>query len=221
MFRLKADGWGVSYNLGVLYKPHEQVSLGLAFRGPATLDLNGQTEAQMAQVQPTATYRSAQARLPLPFKLICGLSYRPTPKWNFEFDADYTDWSALGTVTIHQGAPVTSLSIPRNVPMVYDWQSSWYYEFGATRYLPKGWSVSAGFILSQNSLPDNHYNPVVGDMDREFASVGAGYKVGRYHFDVAYQYGFAPIHVVSAGTPADGRYTFSTDAIALSVTTHF
>jgi long-chain fatty acid transport protein len=221
LFRIKANGWGVSYNLGVLYKPDEQVSLGVSFRGPTTLDLDGQTETEMAGVQPTPTYRSAEAHLPLPLKVISGISFRPTPKWNFEFDADFTDWSALGTVNVNQSAPVASLGIPRRVPLVFDWQSSWYYEFGATRYLSKTWSVSAGYIFNQNSVPDNHYNPVVADMDRSFFSVGVGYKVKRFDFDLAYQVGCGPTRTVSGGAAADGRYDFVSDAIALSVSTHF
>ena len=28
-----------------------------------------------------------------PLTAVVGVSYGPTPKWNIEFDADYTDWS--------------------------------------------------------------------------------------------------------------------------------
>ncbi len=221
LFRINGDGWGVSYNLGVLYKPHEKVSLGVSFRGPTTVHIDGYTETQMAEVLPSPAYSSAEAHLPLPLAMMCGVSYRPTPKWNIEFDAAYTDWSTLGTVTVNQSAPVTALGIPQHVPLIFDWQSSWYYELGATRYLGKNWSVSAGYIFNQNSMPDSHYNPAVADLDRHFLSVGAGFKIKRYDFDIAYQLGLSGTRTVSGGTPADGRYEFSSQAIALSVGTRF
>ena len=84
--------------------------------------------------------------------MVCGISYRPTTNWNFEFDADYTDWSSLGTVTISRAEGCTGM-IPQNIPLVLKWQGSWYYEFGATRYLGDGWSVSAGYIYNENSVP--------------------------------------------------------------------
>ena len=199
----------MSYNLGVLYKPHEKVSLGVSFRGPTTVHIDGYTETQMAEVLPSPAYSSAEAHLPLPLAMMCGVSYRPTPKWNIEFDAAYTDWSTLGTVTVNQSAPVTALGIPQHVPLIFDWQSSWYYELGATRYLGKNWSVSAGYIFNQNSMPDSHYNPAVADLDRHFLSVGAGFKIKRYDFDIAYQLGLSGTRTVSGGTPADGRYEFS------------
>src|SRR5205814_6489634 len=91
------------------------------------------------------SYRThAETSFPFPLKVIAGISYRPTPDWNFEFDADYTDWSSLKTVTIKQATPFPPL-LPQNIPLTLNWQSSWYYEFGGTRYLGNGWSVSAGY----------------------------------------------------------------------------
>src|ERR1035438_6445574 len=43
-FRFKGSGWSVGYNLGLLWQPIEQVSLGATFRSSATVGLNGQTE---------------------------------------------------------------------------------------------------------------------------------------------------------------------------------
>ena len=41
----------------------------------------------------------------IPLKVISGISYRPTPKWNFEFNADYTDWRSQDHLTIQQAGP--------------------------------------------------------------------------------------------------------------------
>jgi long-subunit fatty acid transport protein len=43
-----------------------------------------------------------------PLTTVFGVSYRPTPKWNLEFDANYTDWSSFGTTTIAQSPPPVS-----------------------------------------------------------------------------------------------------------------
>jgi hypothetical protein len=39
--------------------------------------------------------------------------------------------------------------LPQNIPLVLEWQSSWYYEFGVTRYLDNGWHVSGGYIFNE------------------------------------------------------------------------
>jgi long-chain fatty acid transport protein len=153
------------------------------------------------------------------------VSYRPTPAWNFEFDADYTDWSSVGTLLIQQSSALPPL-IPPNLPVVLNWQPSWYYEFGATRYLGKGWQVSGGYIFNENSVPDSHYSPLVADLDRHFFSVGTGYKGKTYGFDIAYQFGYGPTRTVrgsasGAPGPADGHYEFFSQAILVTAALHF
>ena len=229
LFRIKGDGWGIGYNLGLLWQPHEKISIGASFRSAITANLNGQTESEMNSVQPTM-YSSASADFPLPLKVIFGISYRPTPKWNFEFDADYTHWDSLGTVNIHQASPPPILPLS-DVPLTLDWQSSWYYEFGVTRYFDNGWHVSAGYIFNENSVPDAHYTPLVADLDRHFFSIGTGFKGKCFDFDIAYQFGYGPTRTVTGSAPplgypstyhpADGDYGSISHAVAASVGWHF
>jgi long-chain fatty acid transport protein len=234
--RIKGDGWDVGYNLGLLWKPIEQVSLGIGFRSPTSANVQGSSEYYNTVTLPLpdggavpAFPRqsvSASANFPFPLKAMCGISYRPTPKWNIEFDADFTDWNEYNTVMIHQARPFPPL-LPMNIPLTLDWQSSWYFEFGVTRYLGKGWSVSAGYIYNQNSVPDAHYNPLVADLDRHFVSVGTGWRGKHFNFDVAYQFGYGPGQTVAGSGPsatgqtADGRYGFISNAVMLSLGYHF
>src|SRR5262249_37420632 len=134
-------------------------------------------------------------------------------------------WEAIKTFTIHHSNP--SIVLPPKIPLVLNWQSSWYYEFGATRYLANGWHVSAGYIFNENSLPDAHFTPLVADEDRHFFSLGVGQKGKRMNFDVAYQFGYGPDRTVkgsgfsAAGQTADGTYGFISHAILVSAGINF
>lgn len=237
-FRFKGDGWDVGYDFGLLWKVHEKVSIGAVFKSTTSFNLGGTTEyynnvafppGVPPQFQVPAFPKQvvgANADFEFPLNAVFGVSFRPTPKWNFEFNADYTDWSSLGTVTIKQANGFAGL-IPQNVPLVLNWEPSWYYEFGATRYLKNGWSVSAGYIYNENSVPDAHYNPIVADLDRHFFSVGAGYKADHLSFDVAYQFGYGPTRTVTGSAPsvigqtADGDYKYFSQALFVTVGWHF
>jgi long-chain fatty acid transport protein len=220
-FEFRGDGWVVGYNLGVLWQPVEKISIGATFRSSTTADLQGHTEAAYNGT----SYRSAaNTQLSFPLEAVFGISYRPTPKWNLEFDADYTDWNQLGTVTIHQTTP-SPLVTASDLPVPLDWQSSWFFEWGATRYFDNGWHVSAGYIFNQNSVPDANYTPAVADVDKHFFSIGTGYKGRRFGFDIAYQFGYGPTRTVSGATgasaPANGDYEFISHALIASVGWHF
>src|ERR1019366_8249633 len=122
-FRFNGNGWSVGYNLGLLWQPHEKVSIGASFRSSATVTLDGQTKIEQYPVIPTSQARSAQTDFEFPLTAVFGISYRPTPKWNLEFDADYTDWSSFGkTIIYQQGNP--GLGGPQNPPATLNWQAS-------------------------------------------------------------------------------------------------
>jgi len=224
-FRFSGNGWSIGYNLGVRWQPHEKVSIGAAFRSSATVTLDGQTKYEQ---QPfiSATNQSAKADFKFPITAIVGISYRPTSKWNLEFDADYTDWSSFGTTTIHQSA--TSSDVAKDIPVILDWQASWMYEFGVTRYFDSGWQASAGFVYNENSVPNKYYTPLAADMDRYFFSAGTGYKGKHFSCDIAYQFGYGPTHTVtgsqpsstpavSTGQTANGNYDFISHAVSVSL----
>jgi long-chain fatty acid transport protein len=218
----------VGYNLGLLWQPIDQISIGATFRSSTTITLAGQTDAEMLPHLPL-TYRAAQADFTFPLTAVFGISYRPTPQWNLEFDADYTDWSSFGTITIRQ-APENF--VPNTPTLILNWQASWMYEFGVTRYFDSGWHASAGFVFNENSVPNAYYTPLAADLDRYFFSVGAGHKGKRFDFDIAYQFGYGPAHTVTGSTPstiggqiagqtADGTYDFISHAVMVTVGMHF
>src|SRR5882724_10899744 len=118
-FRFKGDGWSPGFTAGMLWQPCSKIFLGASYRSESRMDFQGTTSASgFGPTPPTST----TANLPFPQHIIGGISYRPTPDWNVEFDADWTDWHAVKTV----GLATTPLG-PQ--AFVFNWQSSMFYEF--------------------------------------------------------------------------------------------
>jgi len=230
-FRFKGDGWSVGYNLGALWKPIDQISIGATFRSATKFTMDGHAEFEQLTAGILDTTLPAHANFKFPITAVVGISYRPTPKWNLEFDADYTDWNSFDMTTIYQEGSVP-FGGTQNPSVNFDWQPSWIYELGVTRYFDSGWHVSAGYVFNETSVPSAYYTPLVVDMDRHFFSVGAGCKGKRFDFDLAYQFGYGPAHTVSGSTPsslsglnsgetADGTYKFISHAILVTVGMRF
>ena len=55
-FRFTGNGWDVGYNLGMLWKPYEKVSVGISFRSATTIDLKGHTDAYNTVSLPSPPY---------------------------------------------------------------------------------------------------------------------------------------------------------------------
>jgi long-chain fatty acid transport protein len=233
-FNFAGDGWSVGYNAGILWQPIAKLSFGATFRSSASLNFQGNTEFQY-QPKPyyQPAYRDASTSFTFPLTTVFGISYRPTSQWNLEFDANYTGWQSFGTATIEQSPPQVKNPLINNIPVNLDWQASWMYEFGVTRYFDNGWHVSGGYVFNANSVPDTYYTPLAADLNRNFFSLGAGFSGKHFDFDIAYQLGFAfkrdvsgstsPTKAITAssGQTADGTYGFSSQAIIATVGVHF
>jgi long-chain fatty acid transport protein len=228
-FRFKGDGWSVGYNVGLLWQPHEKISIGASFRSSADITLDGHTDVELFPLIPTRYWSDAHADYSFPLTAVLGISYRPTPKWNLEFNTDYTDWSSFGTITIHQETP--NINVQPNPDFILDWRASWMYALGLTRYFENGWRASAGYLFNENSVPDANYTPLAADLDRHFFSVGIGRNGRRFDFDMVYQFGYGPAHKVTGSTPstvgeiagqtADGTYKFISHAVLATVGIRF
>ena len=212
-FSFKGDGYSAGFNLGVMWQPTKQHSFGLSYHSESTMDLSGQSTAVISPAYFSRTHASTDFTFPQYME--AGYSFRPTPDWNFEADIDWADWHQLKTLYLAQANTNTAV-IP------FDWQSSFMYEAGVTRYLSDGYRLSAGYIYSQNSVPSSTFNPLVPDSNRNIFSVGFGQSKGSYSWDVAYQLAYGPNRNISNSYYVDdGTYRFISHAVTLSFGYHF
>lgn len=149
--------------------------------------------------------------------MVAGWSFRPTTNWNLEVNIDWTDWDKVDRSILNE--PTGSSYYQ------FDWQSSFSYCFGITRYLANGFRLSSGYIYSENSGPETWLNPVAPDSDRHIVSLGIGGAVGKIQWDAAYQFAYAPDQAIKNSrffsTPFEGEYELSTHALSFSVQCSF
>jgi long-chain fatty acid transport protein len=214
LFRFEGHGHAMGFTLGTLWQPTKQHSFGLSYQSRTSVDLKGTTDTI-----PLISGEPSSARFDFPDVLIVGYSYRPTPQWNIEANLDWTNWDRLNTVTIKKASG--------NTPLAFNWQSGFFYELGVTRYLTDSWNISAGYLYTENSVPDATYTPAVPDSNRSFYSLGLGYNSGNLGASLAWHYANGGRRTVTGSPPsligatADGTYDNSLNAFALSVEWRF
>jgi long-chain fatty acid transport protein len=201
------------YSAGVLFHPAEQHFIGVTYRSATEMNYDGHATLP---VPPFAANIPASADFHFPSTVAAGYSFRPTEKWNFEADANWTDWSSLKTVPVVPLPPDT---------LTFNWKNSWMIDLGATRYLGNDWRVSGGYMFSENSVPSGNFYPLIPDSNRHIFSLGVGKKYGRFSWDAAYQLAWGPSRSISGdstgfGTP-DGKYEFISHALTINLGYHF
>ncbi len=205
---LEGDGFAAGFNAGVMWQPAERWSFGVQYRFPTTVEYSGEARYTAA---PGMTFSSdnTRARIRFPQFIVAGVSFRPTPDWNLEFNLDWTDWDDVNDVPI-RNTPLGDLSLP------FYWKSSFMYEFGVTRRLGKGFHASAGYFFSENSIPDRTFTPLVPDADLHLGSVGVGYTSGKWDFAFGYHFALGERTVVGGDPRANGQYDIFNQAWTVS-----
>jgi len=210
----------VGFNAGILWHPLPEHSFGINYRSETEMDYKGHVTAPAPPpFFPMPVTLPTTAKFKFPRSVDFGYSFRPTTNWNFEADASWLDWETLNSLNLSG----TTLSLP------FNWQSSWMFKFGGTRYFGEGWRVSAGYMYVENSVRTAYFNPLIPDSDRHIFSVGIGKRYNKLSWDVAYQFAWGPSRDVSGDTlvvapapsPANGKYEFISHAITVNVGYHF
>jgi len=208
----QGSGWAPGYTFGILFQPHPMWSFGVDYRSETSLNYSGQF------VQYGAAGVTTSARIHFPRTVLGGISFRPTPDWNLEFDLSWTQWSKVNEVTF-QNSP---FGIP--ISLNFDYRNSFIYDFGVTRQLGKGYYASVGYIFSQKSNPNATYDPIDPDANLHLGNFGFGHKGEHFDWALAYQFAYNGGRTVSGDTAnpsADGTYKTFNNAVNASVTVKF
>src|SRR5262249_22044783 len=137
---------------------------------------------------PTTLYgRSpATAEIQFPQSIAFGYAFRPMPQWKIEADIEWTDWDALNTVRLHSSNPAFATDPGSQLP--FKWESSFFYELGTQYTINEMWTVRAGYIFSENTIPNSTFAPAQPDSNRHVISTGVGFLYKNFGVDLTYQY---------------------------------
>lgn len=203
------DDFNVGFNVGLRWQVSEQHAFGVVYRAENEMNFSGTSKANY----PASFTQDSSAKFKFPQIVTIGYSYRPTPRWNLEFNLDWTDWDSLNTVNFNQAVTGT-------VSRPFNWRSSFMYMFGASYRFDGDWTVSGGYLYSENSVPGEWYNPAIPDSDRHVFSAGVSKRFDRLNLAAALQYSYGPGRTISnstiPGALANGRYEFNSLSLVLS-----
>lgn len=227
-FNFEGNGAALGATIGLLWKPHVQHSIGVVYRSPFVIDFEGNA---IIRQDPTGGFGNspATAEIVFPQTIAVGYAFYPVEKWKLEFDIEWTNWDTLNNVRLHSPNPGFDAATNPTSNIPFHWQDSFFYEFGTQYQIDEHWVVRAGYLFSENSIPDRTFSASVPDSDRHVMSIGAGYGTERINIDVAYQYSLLMSRDVN-GSPdnnfdgtgdADGDWEGEGHAVIITSTLKF
>ena len=227
--KLKGDGNGVSFNAGVLYKPTEQVSLGLSYRSLVRIKFEG--DATFTDVPniplPSPPYppgltlpalfpdQTGTTKLPMPADLKAGIAYNVNENFTVEGDFEYVFWSAYDSLVLEFDKGVGGDKV---LAQEKDYKNSFLVRFGGEYRFEKV-AIRAGFVYDQSPVPDKSLEPLLPDANRVEGIIGVGYQFNKnFRADLAYQYIKASERTVTSPTNVfPGTYNSTANLIGLNI----
>ncbi|MFZ0256797.1 MAG: outer membrane protein transport protein [Gammaproteobacteria bacterium] len=195
---IKADDWGLGYNLGLLFTPNENTRIGVAFRSGIDLTLRGEAkfeksanvERALAATGFSSLFRNTgvRATATLPGTLSVGAYQRLNSRWALLAGLSWTRWDSLeDPISIrfdNPDQPLQTLSLNYN--------NAFRYSVGANYYASERLTLRSGIAYDETPIPDAA-SRIAGlpDADRFWLAAGLTYAVTKNLFiDFAYAHLF-------------------------------
>ncbi|MGM0544299.1 MAG: OmpP1/FadL family transporter [Pseudomonadota bacterium] len=174
------EAWG--YNLGVIYQPVPETTLGLTYRSKVDYELEGDFSA----TGPTGTVvRSSAANLDLttPETVNFSLTQQMSDRLKLMFGASWVRWSQFEEIRVvdDQGGPITNEQ--------QNYSNAWAFATGGEYQLTPTLALRAGVSLDFTPTNDDDRSVRIPSDDRRIFSLGAGWTpTDDVTIDVAYSY---------------------------------
>ncbi len=183
------DDFNYSFNIGLMYKPIDTVSLGFTYRSETDTDFDGDAYINGTRVS------GAGLEYNLPQQVQVGVRYMPHEKFSMEMDLIWTDWSINSIQAETLDTPVSLLILPglnsepsTRLESERDWEDTKQVRIGAEYLLNKTIALRCGYFYDPTPIPDNTLDLQWPDADKKTYSLGAGFNFDKMTVDTVLQY---------------------------------
>ncbi len=237
-FKANDDAWG--FDVGGMFKLNEMNQFGLNYKSPiqhtydGTLYLNNLSPFSLGSpgfFNGTSFSTRAIQKLTLPQSVTLGYSFKPTHKWTFNFDLEWTDWSQYKRQTVfypNVTSPGQLAILSTGNPQARDWNSVWSESLGVQYAVTDKFRVRGGYSHHQSPVPKATFDTEFPDGDSNSITAGMGYDItSRLSLDIAYVAAFyQPRNVINTvdnvyGAFLSGKYSEFVNIGTISLTYKF
>ncbi|MGI9526943.1 MAG: OmpP1/FadL family transporter [Weeksellaceae bacterium] len=189
------DASGNGFNVGVYIKPHDKVTLGVAYRSIVRMkvdngDVSFNNIPSLALANPNLPFNSTKfdAELPLPYEAIFGISYQATPKLLLLGEVGSVGWEEYSSLDIILKDYTNPEVKTTDVFSEQDYSHTYNYSFGAEYAATDNIALRLGYKYDKSPSPDAHFNPQTPTVNYHAFTAGIGAAYRNFNIDLMGEY---------------------------------
>ncbi len=183
------DDFNWSFNVGVQYKPIEQVTLGVTYRSKTDVDLDGDAKVEHWDGI-NGNVDVDDVEIDHPDQVQVGVRYAPNKKISLELDAVWTQWSLIDSYTAKFNPDLMGSTSEHESKR--NWKDTIQLRIGGEWNINDMFSLRAGYFYDPSPIPDETFDTMWPDADRKTYSIGAGINFTKHlSLDLVFQYSIA------------------------------
>jgi long-chain fatty acid transport protein len=220
---LETSGFGWNAAVGVLFRPRDDVQVGVSYKSEAKVhsygDASGNIGAQFATLglalRPDFRY-DAEVVTDFPQMVMAGVSWKFFPRWRLALQVDWINWSDTVDelpITLTRGnnadinGVVGSAAFKDEVPL--KWRDRFVYRVGLEYAVADNLWLRGGYAYGDSPVPSQTLTPLTAVIMEHTVTAGIGYRRGPVQFDAAYQFDVPTDRRVGASGLEAGEYSNS------------
>ena len=178
----------VGYNLGVMFKPSDKLSVGLSYRSAVDAHV-GDGDIKITGLPASAagsfTATKFDVTLPLPDVYSFGIGVRPSDKLLLAFDANLVGWSRYQSLDFRYTNGVLGGNTASSSKRQY--QDALAFRVGGQYKVTDNFTVRAGTFYDFSAVRDGFVTPETPDADRIGVTAGLSYEFAqRFGIDASF-----------------------------------
>jgi len=213
--KFKGDGIGMGFNVGLAYDPAKDVTVGVSYRSPVTIEADGDATFSLA-----ALNSHGKTKLTLPPQLTAAVAYTGINKVVLEAGLRWEGWSAFDKLQIDLDNGTRSVTRR-------DWSDGWGFNLGGRYQYTDTIALLGGYVYGNAVAPDSTFDPSIPDAATHVFCLGTDLNFQRFNVALSYAYQLyedrTKNNAINGGLPAalassaNGTYETAAHLLAVSL----